>query len=195
MKTYKKKVANVKTDKKQTTQQSHHPILWALGIVLGVTILIPILATPRQSTPRPTTADTTETTPIKYGLGSTFTANGLKLTVGDSYSFETIQNRYDERNGQPAIKIPIYMENISDETKSTPIFFTVFDPSGVQVKGDVGSYFGDEATAYVTQLRPQASCQKYLYVVYLGDGLYSADLADYDTSPSSTRTIEINVTK
>ncbi len=111
-----------------------------------------------------------------YALGDTFTFKGLEITLSQEASFTKIDERHLRDGGKLVIKIGIHLKNIS-EYDSYPPEIKFFGPEGVQITNAYG-YF-DDAVKTTLNMRPDASCDRYLYVFYEGDGQYYIDFGIY----------------
>ena len=107
----------------------------------------------------------------KYGLGDTFNFDDLQITIGNNYTFDVVKNQFSDYNNENAIKLPITVKNISNETKRLNIFYlNYFKPDGTETKS-VGAYF-DDSLEKAGELRKDASYNTYLYLLYDTDGKY-----------------------
>ena len=114
----------------------------------------------------------------KYGLGETFKFSDLEITIGSNYSFTKVDNKYSDKNGKTVVKMPITVKNVKDENNHLNMFYyKVFGSAGTEVD-TAGSYFKDPVD-YAGDLRPGASCTKYLYFIYDGDGEYAIEFDNY----------------
>lgn len=137
-----------------------------------------------------TDGSTNETKNKKYGLGDTFTFDGMELTFDTTYSFVTVDNEYSEYNGQSVIKLGVNVKNVSSETSSLNMFYyTLFGSQGTELES-VTAYF-DDSVDFGGDLRPDASYKKYFYILYDGNGTYGIDFDNY----SEQMSVEFNVTK
>jgi len=127
----------------------------------------------------------------QYGFNETFEYDGLEVTVGDSYLFDKVENKYSDLDGKELIKIPITVKNVSDETNSlTTSQINQFGPNGTEVDS---LFIGDDDDLAVSSdLRPDASYTKYYHILYDGDGEYVLEFSDW---PNKSIEVKINITK
>ena len=109
-----------------------------------------------------------------YGFNEKFEYDGLEITIGDNYSFEVIQSEYSDLNGETMVKIPITVKNIKEETNSL-VSSTVssFGSKGTEVDWITG--YADDDVVTAGDLRAGASYDKYIYLLYDGDGKYALE--------------------
>lgn len=125
-----------------------------------------------------------------YGFDETFIFDSLEITIGSNYSFEVVKNRFSDYNNHTALKLPITVKNISNDTHGLNMFdYTCYGSNGTEVKG-LGSYF-DEDIDYAGDLRSGASYTKYMYFEYDGDGIYALEFDNYSTKV----TVEFKIKK
>lgn len=124
----------------------------------------------------------------KYGLGDTFEFEDFRITIGDAYTFATIDKEYSEYYNQPCIKLPITVLNQDDETSGLYLY-QVYGSKGTNV--DYFDYYFEDGLSGAGQLRSGASYSKYMYIQYDGDGKYAIEFNDYDDKV----TVEFDVTK
>ncbi len=113
-----------------------------------------------------------------YELGETFEYSDLEITIGPDYSFDTVDNEFSEYHNQTAVKMPITIKNIGDESNSLNMFsYNIYGPQGTEVK-KLSSYFDDDID-FAGELRPEASYTKYLYFLYEDNGIYEIDFDNF----------------
>ena len=124
------------------------------------------------------------------GLEETFTFDDLEITLGKNISFATINNQFSDYNGQTAVKLPITVKNLKDETHGLNMFFySVYGSKGTEV--DTPSAYFDDSIDFAGDLRTGASYTKYLYFMYDGNGTYAIEFDDW----LSKRTVEFTINK
>lgn len=135
--------------------------------------------------------DKKEETKKQYGFNDTFKYEGLEITVGDTYSFDKVQNEYSDLNGKDLIKLPITVKNVSEETNSlTTSQINQFGPNGTEVDS---LFIGDDDDiSKASDLRPDASYTKYYYILYDGDGEY---VLEFDNWPNRSIEVKIKIDK
>lgn len=134
--------------------------------------------------------DVIESTKKVYGYNETFVFDDLEITIGDNYTFDVVKNRYSDYNNQTAVKLPITVKNISNDTHGLNMFYyDIYGTNGVEVE-NFSAYF-DNNIEYAGDLRSGASYTKYLYFQYDGDGTYAIEFDNYSTEVD----VEINITK
>ena len=125
-------------------------------------------------------------------LGETFEFDNLDITLGQDYSFTTLDNQFSDKNGATIIKLPITVVNKKDETHSLNMFYIhSFGTQGTELDS-VSAYFTEDCVEFAGDLRPGASYTKYLYLVYDGDGTYAVEFSQIYGGKT---TVEFNITK
>lgn len=115
-----------------------------------------------------------------YGFNEAFVFDNLEITIGSNYAFEVVQNHFSEYNNQSAIKLPITVKNLSNDTHGLNMFeYDVYGSKGTEAQ-DLGAYF-DENIDHAGDLRSGASYTKFLYFLYDGDGKYAIEFDNYST--------------
>ena len=114
----------------------------------------------------------------KYSLGESFLFDGLKLKLDNTYTFDTIDNMFSDKNGSKVIKIGVSVKNVSEEKKSLNMFYyDMFGSKGTEL--DSVSFYFDDDIDLAGDLKPEASYKKYFYILYDGDGVYSIDFDNF----------------
>ena len=108
-----------------------------------------------------------------FSLGETFVFDDLEITFNDRITYTTVDNFISDNNGKKAIKVPVTVKNISEESNSLNLFYCkLFGPSGVEL--DRLSYYFDDSVDTAGDLLYNAEYTKYLYFLYDGSGKYTA---------------------
>ena len=124
-----------------------------------------------------------------YGFDETFVFDQLEITIGSTYSFDTVNNRYSDYNNQTVVRLPITIKNIANETHGLNMFsYNVYGSKGTEV-ATLNSYFDDDID-YAGDLRSGASYTKYMYFLYDGNGTYAIEFDDW----YNTITVEFDIT-
>lgn len=106
-----------------------------------------------------------------YRGNETFTFDNLEITVGNNYSFTTLNNKYSRYNGRKVIKIPVTIKNTLDKDYNLNLYYySLYDYKGEEID-EVAAYFND-GLFYADNLKPGESYTKYLYILYEKDGTY-----------------------
>lgn len=133
---------------------------------------------------------TTKEEKKSFTLGDTFTFDNFEITLGKSITTDTVKNQFSDHNGESVIVVPATIKNIGDETDSLNMFYIEYYGSkGTSVDG-VSSYFKNSIED-AGNMRPGASMDVFVYILYDGDGVYGIDFDNY----SETKTVEFKVTK
>lgn len=107
-----------------------------------------------------------------------FVFDDLEITISSDISFDKVDNRYSDHNGQDVVKVPITVKNLKNETHNLNMFYyDVYGSLGTEIE-TVGSYF-DEDINTAGGLRNGASYTKYMYFLYDGDGDYYIEFDDW----------------
>lgn len=110
----------------------------------------------------------------KYGLGDTFTFDGLEFTFDKYYSFTKIDNEYSENYNDPVIKIGVNIKNTSSEPKHLSMFdYDIYGSKDTRLDS-IHAYFYDTAD-HSFDLASEESYKKYFYILYDGNGKYRID--------------------
>lgn len=113
-----------------------------------------------------------EQAPAELTFDVPFDFDGFSITFGSGYTTTVLENQFSDLNGSTVIAVPMSVVNNSDETKSLNMFyFKAFGPSGTELD-DVSSYFMDDDVDWMGELRPGASADTYMHMLYEGDGDY-----------------------
>ena len=100
-------------------------------------------------------------------FGSTFEFDGFEVTIGTTYEWTTVVNRFSEFDGHDVVAVPIDITNMGDET-ATLRNPTIYGPDGIRL-GGVSAFFRDYSPP---SMRPGATATAYLHFLYTGDGEY-----------------------
>lgn len=111
--------------------------------------------------------------------GTAIVLDNFEVVFHNDFSLVTIDNRYDEHNGQDAIRIPVTVTNTSNETNSpwVSLDVDVYGPDGLAIK-TFSSYF-DDAPANVPSMRSGATQDMAIYALYVGPGEYCIEVNDW----------------
>jgi len=113
-----------------------------------------------------------------YGFNDKFEFDGLELTIGDKYTFTTVDNKYSDYYGKTVVALPVTVKNLKEESHSLNMFFyDIFGSEGTEVK-NVGAYFKDDVN-HSGNLRTGASYKKNMYFLYDGDGTYAIEFDNF----------------
>ena len=122
-------------------------------------------------------------------LGDTITFDKLEITFDSAYSFVKLDNMFSEHDGKDVVRVGVHITNKASENHSLNIFaYKMYGSKGVELD-DVSAYFDDEA-GWAGDLRPGASYDVALYLLYDGDGTYAIDFGFMKTEV----TVEFEVT-
>lgn len=125
-----------------------------------------------------------------YGLGDTFTFDDIEYTLGTTISYGVVENMFSDVNGRDAIKIPVTVKNVGNESKSvSTLWMKLYGPSGNEL-ANVEYYF-DDSIAYAGSLLPGATKDTYIYLLYESDGTYTMEFDDW----TDKLTVKFDVTK
>ena len=101
----------------------------------------------------------------------------LQLTFGQ-YSFTTVKNKYSQYNGKSVVKIPVTVKNLSKDPHSLNMFsYSLFGADGVECDS-IGYYFDDDVGS-AGDLLPGKSYEKYFYILYDNDGIYTISFSTF----------------
>lgn len=113
-----------------------------------------------------------------YSLGDTFTFSNLEITLGNDYSFTTVDNEYSDNYGDDVVRLSITVKNLKNETNGLNMFnYKIFGSKGTEVK-EMNYYFDDNIDE-AGDLRSGASYTKYMYFLYDGDGKYAIEFDNW----------------
>ena len=125
----------------------------------------------------------------EYALGDTFEFDNLKITLGQDYSFDVVDNEYSDYHNQTVVRLPITIKNEGTQTDGLNMFYyDVYGSEGTEVE-TLNLYFEDNVDS-AGELRPGAEYTKYLYFQYDGNGSYSIEFDDYYTEIEVTFDIQ-----
>ena len=140
----------------------------------------------------PTVNPVTPVTPSKPTTvtGKTFTFGDFEITIGNTYSFTTINSSYSQYNGKDVVKVPVTLKNIGTTNNHLNMFYhKYYGPTGTSLP-KLGSYFSSDALDY-GYLDPNESQVKYIYLLYDGDGKYKIEFDNY----KEEKTVYLNIKK
>lgn len=125
-----------------------------------------------------------------YGLGDTFTFDDIEYSLGTTISYGVVENMFSDVDGRDAIKIPVTVKNVGDESTSvSTLWMKLYGPSGNEL-ANVEYYF-DDSIAYAGSLLPGATKDTYIYLLYESDGTYTMEFDDW----TDKLTVKFDVTK
>ena len=114
----------------------------------------------------------------KINLDETFVLDEMELTISSNITYDTVDNEFSDYHRATAVKLPITVKNISNETKSlNSFYYSFFGSKGIEIN-DLGFYF-DDSINDGGNLKPTASYTKYFYMPYDGNGKYSIEFNDF----------------
>jgi len=123
------------------------------------------------------------TRPLTEGtltLGSTFEFDNMRITLGDTIGWTDVDASWSNLNRQPVFYIPITITNISrSSNRLYGWMVTLFGPDGLRLD-EVDFYFDNDVFNGRNDMRPGATLNSYLHILYTGDGEYVIELNDWD---------------
>lgn len=122
-----------------------------------------------------------------YSFGDTFTFDNLEITFKDNVEFVKLENQFSEYNGKDVVKIPVTLKNIGKESNGFNQFNCKFFGSTGTETDYVNHYFEDKLSE---DLRPDASKDAFLYLIYDGDGDYVFEFDNYSSTAKVSLPIE-----
>ena len=129
-----------------------------------------------------------------YGFGEPFEFDGVQVTFGEDIKWSVLSDYFVETGeyGDGVVfGVPVHVKNTTNETYSLPVFyFKVFEPLGTQPE-DVDALMDDDALWTMGDLRAGAENERYLYILYSGDGEYVVECRTVE----KTTEVAFNVTK
>lgn len=141
--------------------------------VLGSTLSIPMVNAKYID---PAESDSVDKPELSFG--STFTFDGLEITIGEGVKWVKVDNRFSDKDGSNVAELPITVKNISDESHGLNSFsYTFYGPDGTELDS-VFSYFDNDVFS-AGDMRPGASMQTYLHLLYTTEGDYYIEFDDY----------------
>ena len=115
--------------------------------------------------------------------------DGLEITFAGYYEFVTLQNMFDEHNGDSVIRIPFHIRNTSSSNNHlNPFCVTTFGPSGIEADEE-SIFFEGDGLWYYSELRPGAEQDLAFYIHYDGNGTYIIDFGYLRTQAEVSMTI------
>lgn len=97
--------------------------------------------------------------------------DNFRISFKDGRTYTTIDNKYSDYNGSIALRIPVAIKNIGNETDSLNMFaVTLYGTKGTEL--DSIQYLFDDGDDLYTKLRPDASIDACFYILYDGEGKY-----------------------
>ena len=96
----------------------------------------------------------------------------IEYTLGTTISYGVVDNMFPDVDGKDAIKVPVTVKNVGDESTSvSTLWLKLYGPSGNEL-ANVEYYF-DDSIAYAGSLLPGATKDTYIYLLYIIiDSLY-----------------------
>ena len=135
--------------------------------------------------------ETTENEKTLFTLGDKFTFDGFEVTIGKTITTKKIDNTYSSKNGKTLIAVPVHLKNIGTETESFNHWnIDCFGSKGTETD-NVNSIFDETSIAATPEMRPGASVDTFIYMLYDGDGIYGIDFSSY----KETKTVEFKVSQ
>lgn len=137
-------------------------------------ILIPMLLTCLlfgcTQAPVPVSPSSSNT---EISFGDTFVFDNFEITFTEDIQFATASD------GREAFSVPITLKNIGTESSALLSFkYKIFNPSGTKAT-NMESWFEDSIFV-AGQIRPDATLETLLYILYEGDGTYVIEFGSTD---------------
>jgi len=111
-------------------------------------------------------------------FGSTFVFDELEITIHERFGWTTVQNQFSDIDGYDVFYLPITITNVGDETNGLNVFsYRIFGSTGLQL--DSVSAFFDNDLTWAGSMRPGATLETYMYILYNGDGEYVAEFSEF----------------
>jgi hypothetical protein len=131
--------------------------------------------TPQNETQPPAAEPTAtpEAEPANNTLtfGDTFLFDNLEITFNSDISFVVLENMFSDLDGSNVIRIPITITNRAETSHGLNMFYvSYFGPDGLAL-GSAWAFFSEDDVRGVN-MRPNATLNSYLHVLYNGDGDY-----------------------
>ena len=140
--------------------------------VLGATITLPYIDIWYYTELEPSRFITTD-----ENGNQTFIFDNLSITISPQYTITSVDNQFSDYYNDKVIAVPVSITNISDETYNLfSGYVREFGSKGVSLDS-VDVYFDDGRNIY-DDLRPGATTQGHLYLLYDGDGDYCIEFQD-----------------
>jgi Copper amine oxidase N-terminal domain./Telomeric repeat-binding factor 2. len=111
-------------------------------------------------------------------LGDTFVFDGLEITIHNNVQFMTYSNEYSDKNGTEVVAVSMSIKNISDETHGLNMFYYSFYGSKGTKTDDMSFYYDDSVTN-AGKVRPGATQDTKMYMVYDGNGDYYIEFSEW----------------
>ena len=122
--------------------------------------------------------------------GSTFTFGEFEITIGNTYTFTSINNTYSQYYCKDIVKVPVTLKNIGTTNSHLNMFYHKYYGPSTKELPKLGSYFSSDSLDY-GYLDPNESQVKYLYLLYDGDGKYKIEFDNY----KEEKTVYLNIKK
>lgn len=111
-----------------------------------------------------------------------FEFDGFSITFGSGVTTSVLDNQFSDLNGSTVVVVPMSVTNNSDETRALNMFYMkAFGPSGAELD-DVSSYFMDNDVDWMGELRPGATAETTMHILYEGNGDYYVSFENFGES-------------
>lgn len=161
-------------------------LLISVGI-LAVVGLVAIAGYDSSQTSSPSNSESYDDAPVvyetseesiapptkEYGLDDTFEVGDFTISLGNNYTFTTVQNQYADDYGEPLLKLPLTETNNGTSAGQLNMYgVNSYGPNGKEISWSVGALYSD-SKVNAGNLLQNATQTSYLYLPYEGDGLYT----------------------
>ena len=120
-----------------------------------------------------------EETPISFN--NTFTFDDLEITFKDDIQWHQISNQYSDHDGAEVFSISMTITNKKSENHGLNMFyFTQYGSKGTKLDS-ITAYFNDDVS-WAGDMRPDATLETRMYVLYDGDGDYYIKFSNFSTT-------------
>jgi hypothetical protein len=104
-------------------------------------------------------------------FGSTFEFDGLEITIGESGTWSTLDNQFNEHNGKDVLLLPVTIKNTKSDSHGLNMFqHKTFGSTGTELD-NLFAYFENNIDS-IGELRSGAEATGDLCILYDGDGDY-----------------------
>jgi|GEM_PF-1516241 len=114
----------------------------------------------------------------EFALGETFVFDDLEIRIIDDAEWGVIDARWSDLNGRDVLMLPVTVTNVGDSANSLGWNVKLYGSNGIELE-NISFYTDDDNVLRSGDIRPGASLQGRIYILYDGDGEYVIEFSDW----------------
>jgi len=114
----------------------------------------------------------------EFALGETFVFDNLEITIINDAEWGIIDSRWSDLHERDVFIFPVTVTNVGDSANSLGWNVKLYGSNGIELE-NISFYTEDDNVLRSGDIRPGATLQGRIYILYDGDGEYVIEFSDY----------------